>query len=45
MTYQGSSKWNPEQPHATDPEIGQTQQFGAVPPEYSQQPYGQQYPQ
>ena len=37
MTYQGSSKWTPDQPYSTDPDIGQTQQFGAV----TQQQYGQ----
>ena len=42
MTNQGSSKWSPDQPHPTDPDIGQTQQFSAVP----QQQYGQptEYP-
>ena len=42
MTNQGSSQWNPDQPCNTDPDIAQTQQFGAVP----QQQYGQpnEYP-
>lgn len=42
MTNQGSSQWNPDQPYNTDPDIAQTQQFGAVP----QQQYGQpnEYP-
>ena len=42
MTNQGSSQWNPDQTYSTDPDIGQTQQFGAVP----QQQYGQpdEYP-
>ena len=37
MTNQGSSKWSPDQPHFTDPDVGHTQQFSAVP----QQQYGQ----
>lgn len=37
MTYQGSSKRTPDQPHNTDPDLAQTQQFGAV----TQQQYGQ----
>ena len=42
MTNQGSSQWNPDQTYSTDPDIGQTQQFGAVP----QQQYGRpdEYP-
>ena len=42
MNNQGSSQWNPDQTYSTDPDIGQTQQFGAVP----QQQYGQpnEYP-
>ncbi|MCZ9291463.1 hypothetical protein [Corynebacterium lehmanniae] len=37
MNNQGSSQWNPDQTYSTDPDIGQTQQFGAV----TQQQYGQ----
>jgi len=37
MTNQGSSKWTPDQSHFTDPDVGHTQQFSAVP----QQQYGQ----
>lgn len=42
MTNQGSSQWNPDQTYSTDPDIGQTQQFGVVP----QQQYGRpdEYP-
>ena len=42
MTNQGSSKWSPDQSHFTDPDVGHTQQFSAVP----QQQYGQpeEYP-
>lgn len=38
MTNQGSSQWNPDQPYNTDPDIGQTQQFGAVPQQQYSQP-------
>ena len=37
MTNQGSSKWSPDQTYSTDPGVGHTQQFSAVP----QQQYGQ----
>ena len=46
MTDQGSSRWTPDQPYPTDPGIGHTQQFGAVPQQqYPQQGYQQQYGQ
>ena len=38
MTNQGSSQWNPDQPHPTDPDIDQTQQFSAVPQQQHGQP-------
>lgn len=38
MTYQGSSKRTPDQPHNTDPDLAQTQQFGAVPQQQYSQP-------
>lgn len=47
MTNRGSSGWTPDQQYPTDSNVGQTQQFGAVPqqhyPQYTE--YGQPHQQ